>query len=303
MNSYFDNLTAHNLESRPQTLRPRIGSRFENQSSVQSNSLENEIDFASDQNEIIAPTIDDSPATPATGDRTREPSHDRLLRRQVDLLHSKVMAFSGNQTQPDTAPPNNFPKILNVETNVETPPGLPLESKEDSQLSPPQIGVSEIDKPKTEIHHREHASHQKTVVHHHHETATIRQAEAPTPIVDQTISQSDTNGLELPIPLIVEKQLPQFVSSNVPPTPVVSPVKSTPTNSTPKNQSIAPQIFVEPNQSKSNQPQHTVTVTIGRIEVRGPQKPATPAPTNPKTPQPKIMTLDDYVQKRSGGVR
>lgn len=61
-----------------------------------------------------------------------------------------------------------------------------------------------------------------------------------------------------------------------------------------------PQIVVERSLS-SESASHTVTVTIGRIEVRAPQKPAAPAIDKLKRPAARIMSLDDYMRRRAGG--
>ena len=69
----------------------------------------------------------------------------------------------------------------------------------------------------------------------------------------------------------------------------------------PASQESAPNIAVESTQDQ-NDNNHTVTVTIGRIEVRPPKSEA-PKPQQPAAPKAasRIMTLDDYVRRRSGG--
>jgi hypothetical protein len=69
--------------------------------------------------------------------------------------------------------------------------------------------------------------------------------------------------------------------------------------------SIAPLTRLRPEPAQpirsDNQPQPTVQVTIGRIEVRAVQSPQSPTRPRPKTP---VLSLDEYLRQRSqGGTR
>jgi hypothetical protein len=62
-----------------------------------------------------------------------------------------------------------------------------------------------------------------------------------------------------------------------------------------------PRIIVEKQPGDQGTSEPTVNVTIGRIEVRTPRDQAS-APPRPKRPEPNIMSLDEYLRRRAGGV-
>lgn len=85
------------------------------------------------------------------------------------------------------------------------------------------------------------------------------------------------------------------------PSPPTAPIAQIPAAILPPFHSAKapPQVIAEPVRS-SERETHTVTVTIGRIEVHGPQPKSAPTGKPPR-PAPRVMTLDDYARRRAGG--
>jgi hypothetical protein len=251
-------------------------------------------------------------AATATREMNRPPASpvlDHIIEPSSLMLRS-----SNRQTVAEPAPPTlnvetpRVTKVVDVSRNVESPGKTPPAPRGEHNVEP---RVERIAGKSAHLHHRaadeiaqtisrpepkrkkpqpgreyeekdvaQPIRRQKTVIERELQTVTIRGKPRPSESERRNESKS-------PLPPTTGVTPPAMLQHDNPkPPPVFIPSR------------IAPMIEVEPLGQSRSEPQPTVHVTIGRLEVRAVQT-SQPA-AKPRAAAP-VMNLDDYLKRRSQG--
>ncbi|EMI22002.1 hypothetical protein RMSM_01079 [Rhodopirellula maiorica SM1] len=325
MNGYLEQLTARALGQLDSPVRPRIASRFELPLETQSG--ESLVEFVNEstnvsptdmiqdrhnqrpvQNSVTdaRATVASTPNVPPTEhesmsllDSTRSESHKSPENSWASVV-PPVPEVDDRSTRSLTQRLDQLDTQLANLTGQSTPPAAPVIA---SNNTPRASG----DTTTIESHH--HHESREVVQHTEnlrqvHEHAVLRELNPKTPIVAIESELDRTQPSELPT-VVIESDNDRQRSVRVrpdAPTMIERTVHLQPNivinQSMPRHQMSPPKIIVE--QQPVASPSHTVTVTIGRIEVRSPKQ-AAPTLPKPQRANPRIMSLDDYVRRRAGG--
>ena len=292
MNGFLDQLSTRSLESTSLSIRPRMLSRFEADGSSADEVAQDAIaatpTVTGEQSPTRAQHIETDANPPQSNvDKPLVPPSDRLadddLVHRLDRLDRQIIAIARSETSMDRiaqAPPSSPPSVASVhhsETHLyhqhqtqQIHPTRVIENSTErvvSESQPPQLPQSDAAIPQVAVDpiprdQRDSAQPMMPLIERHIESMP----KAPTPqIVVQRVEEY------LPVPAQDEE------------VPAAQPV---------------PQIVVEKQPAETAS--HTVTVTIGRIEVRPPKRDTPPTQARQR-PKPRIMSLDDYVRRRAGG--
>ena len=291
MTQYLTELSTRGFEDSVPAIRPRSLSRYEaDPGSDEANDTESmEVSsarpvsadpLASRSNTPAKIQIESEPPSPRHESEQPRPADDfghriNQLNRKIDSL-SLDQPFSG-QVTPQVNQTFNHP-ITNLETHLH------------HQQTDQHLHSSEV------IQNTQH-----TTVNVRDTERVVQQTETIPAVSVDPIDRASANQIQQypqesvvkQVESVPQDSVPQIILERLDDRGVAAPV-----NEKRNNAVQQPQITVEKPTEPS--PSHTVTVTIGRIEVRSPKKESAPAPRT-RSVNPRIMTLDDYIRQRSGG--
>lgn len=303
MNQFIEQLAARNLEEPSQSLRPRLGSRFEPIRPVQHDALEESVPTTEQpysvpqfQNQDWPASVSDPSRSFSDADEsTQSPNSPSPIVQQN--FHTEFKQ-SAEQTDLD---PTRYGNV-----RLESLAGR-LDQL-DSQVGRFRIEKTQLPTPVTSPESPRTTELNPNITHFNQIT-NIQQVPAMRreplrPAANAQDESSRYRSQEPPSITTVVQQVPTPVLNRPPtesanktaPKPIVEAVQQKTSPAQP-----IPSIIVESELNRSSEQKHTVTVTIGRIEVRAPQQPATPTPRQTEKPAARIMSLDDYVKRRAGG--
>ena len=299
MADYLSDLVAKN-QSPQENIQPRLHSRFEPPSeayaapliSEDPRPLEQQVEHVAQPAAREARHSPNSPSQEPPAPATADPFEQKPAPRMAPepIAHPPLeQPYRGRLDRPASVPPVG-----------ESTPGEPAQVVAQTQPAILQplteaievvgSGVPETTKvvptndPARSNHFSDLGSEQvrEVVVERHTERILL-----PTtikPAAQEPASQSTP----IPFPLSPESpSLPTASPTPIPPTQELHPV-------TLPLPDLAPR-------SAPSQPNQTINVSIGRIEVRATPSPA--APPRKPAPAPRVMSLDEYLQSRSNGGR
>lgn len=327
MNGYLEQLSARSLGQLESPIRPRLTSRFESPLGAQSSGDANEevshespaeATVRRDRAETVSPSRTDTTPVPA---RT---THD--VRLPISSPQGGEPIVPAN---PDRAADRETPR-----GDAHAPPVVEVDARENRSLSQrlnqldaqlaqlsgrgelpvaPRIASedqpSHSIQPPTTVHNHHHHDTREIVQHtetiDRHTENTIEREKRGKPIIpnaNRFESESRPERLVAPVVESARESKKPLRPKPDPPSVIERTIHSQSNvivnQASQSNRSPAPNIVVQ--QQPTGSPSHTVTVTIGRIEVRAPKK-EQPALPKPQRANPRIMSLDDYVQRRSRG--
>jgi len=224
------------------------------------------------------------------GQRTVADPPPRKL--QPGVVRVEVENEGGKNFNPPKKPIHEWPVRNRSEPRLEklasrpTPPdqrALAKEAGAESRLTPLKTNKPVSDSDDEKKNRAERIVHHHRVVEQKLETVVIR--EKPGPIESKRRVEWSSHP----------------VAQNISP-PAAQNIESSRARSMFEPSPITPLIAARPDPPPINrteiQPQPTVQVTIGRLEIRAVQSSARPAKPQAKTP---VMNLDDYLRQRSQG--
>ena len=291
MTDYLAQLSSRGLDAATPIIRPRALSRYEadpgTQELSETDSFTNEAARPQPTQSIDAPRQAPNVAAPLAERivRQAEPKQSEhvddysnriaQLNQRIDAL---TMGYSGGETSATHVTQSFSSPITNVETHLH-------QQIDSTHINPTQVientnRETVLQRDAQQIIERTNILPNVSVEPNQHLTGDGQ---------NETGQQSAIAQVESP----PSSPVPQIVVQRLIDRPSAVPVRE-------RNQAPAPppQIVVE---KQPEPPQsHTVTVKIGRIEVRSPKKESAPAPKS-RSQDPRIMTLDDYIRQRGGG--
>lgn len=319
---FLDNLTLRVAQPDSLALQPRLASRFEQPAPLNDSPLfddphlDDEVDDGEDV-EIarILPSEQRSEQKPETSEavpNADEPTAPRLIAESAPTINP-IQPTAGEQPQhPTMQPAEDFAGRLDAITRrldrlSSLSPNAAGSIPAQPAASTPAPFIAGTDEP-TPIEHHHHHRHQHLEMstdtaitpqpEHAGQQPVSVQSDRVLPIPEITADTDVAEGITLadrqqqrenPEQALVPQIAVQSQSNSDPPAPLA-------------DESAVPQIIVGSTEA-GRPPETTVKVTIGRIEVRAVPQTAATEPIRRRSPNPSIMSLDDYMRRRAGGRR